>query len=63
MHIGHVIVGDQGRQPEIDFGTGLQWVFHVWFLAGFQCLHCSVQQLGIQRESDFLDLSALFVTQ
>ena len=48
---------------QVDFDAGMQGAVEVRFLARAQRIHRASQQFRVQREADFLDLSALLVAE
>ncbi len=63
VHVGQVVVGDQRRQVQFDLGLVRAAQFEVRQLAALERAHGTVEQLGVEREADLLDLPGLFLAQ
>ena len=63
MDVGHIVVGQQGGNVQVDFRTGVQRRLEIRLLAAAQRIHGAAEQLRVEGKPDFLDLPALDVAQ
>ena len=63
VHVGAVVVWEQGRCMQLDFRHVGQRGGQIGFAAGFQRLDRLLQHVGVEREAHFLHLAGLVVAQ
>ena len=60
MYVGTVIAGQQCRDAQIDFRGYRQRCRQVGhFVAALQCRHRGIEHVGVERETDVVNLAAL----
>ena len=59
VHVGHVVLGDQRREADLDLGPMRERVLEVGLVARAQGRDGAPQELVVEREADGLDLAAL----
>ena len=63
VHVGQIVFGDQGGHAQLHFGAVVQRTVELGLAAFADGLDGALQQLGVEREADLLDLAALLVAE
>ena len=63
VHVGDVILRQQGRELQVDFAAARDGRVERRIAALAQCRHGALEQLEVEAEPDLLDLAALFLAE